>query len=55
MSEHRSRRGWGANVAASDVAGYPSRVLPEPDVDKRWLSVCHESEDRRQIEVKEAP
>ena len=34
VSEHRLCRGWGANVAASDVAGYPSRVLPEPDVDK---------------------
>ena len=28
--EHRSCRGLGA----SDIAGYPSRVLPEPDVDK---------------------
>jgi hypothetical protein len=27
---HRLRNEWGA----SDVAGYPSRVLPEPDVDK---------------------
>ena len=30
VSVHRSRKGLGA----SDVAGYPSRVLPEPDVDK---------------------
>jgi len=49
--EHRSCRGLGA----SDIAGYPSRVLPEPDVDKRRLSLCRESEDRRQIEVKEVP
>jgi hypothetical protein len=38
---------------ASEVAGYPSRVLPEPDVDKWRLSLCPVSEDSREFEVKE--
>jgi len=38
--------------AGGGAAGYPSCVLPEPDVDKWRLSLCHCSEDSTGIEVK---
>ena len=41
-------------AGASGGACYPSCVLPEPDVDKVAMSLCHGSEDSRQTLVKGA-